>query len=173
MKGKRLFILITAMILLVLFSGCTTTDSSPIKTETSAAAMPTPVSSVISEPFIIKMENIPEEITVTSDSKPVNKNSAILIYYTLDSTETNSYANQNGWKIIVTAFAYNTANVPKDFNPASSGEIRDSGIPYQSRSIHVYPNNVYSDSIEISDSPSGQVIDANKPYNYGIIFTLQ
>lgn len=173
MKQIHLLPLLIAMAFFVMATGCTTTDSTQINEQTTTVTIPTQQQSVTSEPFIIKSGDIPEEITITYDAKPVNENTAVLIYYTLDSTKTDSYSNPNGWKIIVTAFAYNTENVHKDFNPDSIQDIMDSKVPYESRSIHVYPNNVYSDKIEISDSPSDQKIDLNEPYNYGILFTLQ
>ncbi|MDD4126628.1 MAG: hypothetical protein PHV39_02940 [Methanomicrobium sp.] len=172
MKEKSLFIVIIVMMFLILFSGCTATDSAPIEGQTTTAAIPNQEQPVISEPLIVKSGDIPEDITITYDAKPVNENSAVLIYYTLDSTKADSYTNQDGWKITVTAFAYNTKNAPANFNPKNIRDIMNSGIPYESRSIHVYPKNVYPDKIEISNSPTGQTIDLNNPYNYGILFTL-
>ncbi|MDD3977560.1 hypothetical protein L1994_06595 [Methanomicrobium antiquum] len=174
MKHLKFILLLAVMTFFVVLTGCTSTDSTYIAepATTVTTITPTETLKVISEPLILKAGEMPDEIIITHEAKPVNENTAVLVYYTLDSKATDSKSNQDGWKFIVTAFAYNTDKV-SDFNPKSIQDIINSGVPYQSRNIHLYPKNVYPDKIEISKSPSGQIIDLNKPYNYGILFTRQ
>ncbi len=169
---KIILIIIIVFIFLTAFSGCMGTDSRLTEDTTENTISPQQEKTAPSEPIIIKDAKIPNEVLIMHSAVPVNDNTALLIHYTLDSSKTNPSDYEKGWKITVTAFAYNTQDMP-GFNPSGSQDVRNSNVPYQSRNIHVYSKNEYSDKIEISTSPSGQKIDPQKPYNYGIVFAIQ
>ncbi|WOF15673.1 hypothetical protein F1737_02710 [Methanoplanus sp. FWC-SCC4] len=178
MKKISLILVILCLFLFLIFSGCTGSDSdiekTPAPTQTPLYTQtPAPTEEIIIKPVIMRGEGIPEEIGIETDAKTVQDNQAVLVYYTLDTQKSGISMGQEGWNIVVTAFVYNTDSVPADFSPKTNDDIINANIPYKSRNILLYPGTVYTDKIEVKDSPSGGSIDINKPYNYGILFRLQ
>ncbi|MBP2132948.1 uncharacterized protein YcfL [Methanomicrobium sp. W14] len=175
---KKIVLLIAAAIVACVFiSGCSSTDSILNKPENTTVTQVTPTASVLvhDEPFVVRGDGIPDDIMVNISAVPATEDSAVLVYYVLNSSETGVYSNSNssGWNIVVTAFAYNPYSAPENFDPKNVHDIIDSGVPYKSRNIRLFPDNVYNDRIEVSKSPDGNSINPDEPYNYGIILTLQ
>jgi hypothetical protein len=70
---------------------------------------------------------------------------------------------------MATLFAYNYADVPHDFDPKTSDDVINAGIPYKRVASVVYPNNKVNAGAELpTDSVQGS-LNIAKPYNYGAI----
>lgn len=96
MKHLKFILLLAVMTFFVVLTGCTSTDSTYIAepATTVTTITPTETLKVISEPLILKAGEMPDEIIITHEAKPVNENTAVLVYYTLDSKATDSKSNR-------------------------------------------------------------------------------
>lgn len=113
-------------------------------------------------------DSLPSDIKVDVSAIPVDGDT-ILIKYTLDLSSMGTAMKHEGWDVILTAYAYNPEEVDSGFSVNSYDDIISGGIPYETRSIRLYPSNVYPDKIEVSVNPQGMAIDTKDYYIYGIV----
>ena len=156
----------------IFLAGCTSTQSynpdttAPVtETATPTAAVTAIPTYAVTEPVLVIGKDI-TSIKITADAVETGTNTLnVFVHYdssTLPSTGTGS-------ELMATLFAYNYADVPHDFDPKTSDDVINAGIPYKRVASIVYPNNKVNAGAELpTDSVQGS-LNIAKPYNYGTI----
>jgi hypothetical protein len=156
----------------IFFAGCTSTQelNTQTTTPTTQTVMPTTAVTAgptyaVNEPVLVIGDDI-YSIKITVDATETGSNTLNVAVKYDSSTLTTTGAGQ---ELMATLFAYNSADVPYDFNPKTTGDVINAGIPYSRVSSVVYPNNVVNAGAELpTDSVQGS-LNLAKPYNYGAI----
>ena len=169
--SRRAFILAALLIAVVIFtSGCTSQSPSSGATPTQAtveSTITTPEPTyAVTEPILVKGDDI-YSIKISTDAKKTESNT-LYVSVNYDSS-TNLASTGVGSELMATLFAYNYNDVPYDFNPRTTDDVINAGIPYKKVQKVVYPNNDVTAGTELpTESVQGGLNLAN-PYNYGVI----
>jgi len=92
----------------------------------------------------------------------------------LDARQARGTIPSGGYPMMLIFFAYNIDKAPAGFVPESADDIRESGVPYKTRSIHLYPNNVITHMEQVPEMGSSpNIFNAESPYVYGIVIELR
>lgn len=165
---KKWIIALFAFCVLVSFlSGCTSTPDAPPETPapTPKPYVPPPVES----PVIITPPEL-SGIPITLGAIPLITENALLMNFELDTRSKRALLPQDGYSLIIVFFAYNVDQVPPGFSPASAEEVRSADIPYKTRQLRVYLENViiHKEQVPERGSPA-RIFNPDEPYVYGVV----
>lgn len=173
MKRRIVFFTTALFIVMVLFAGCTSTQNLSTETTVTATATQTSAETItaeptysVTEPVLVIGEDV-YSIKTTIDSEVSESNTLYVIVHYDSSTP---FATTGvGSELMATIFAYNYDEVPYDFNPKTTDDVINAGIPYKKIQKVVYPNNEVDAAVELpTDSVQGRLNTA-MPYNYGAV----
>lgn len=166
-----MLIIVTA---LVAVSGCTLpqtsgeetaqatqTTSGVSETTVPSAAQPSIEPILVVTPKLYGVDfDLPDPVMADSD------NLEVMLHYIY---RVNYFETDTGIDLYVTFFAYNLDNVPADFSPVTSDDIKSAGIPYKTRRDTIYSLNEKTISVTLPEESSQGTLDLSRPYNYGTI----
>lgn len=172
LKGS-ITLAIFALILAVLVCGCTTTDEPAEPTTPVITPVPTVEETwAVTEPIFVKSPSVPDYKTEIQ-AEPINNVLGVYVSLDIDATGAGGNMASEGDNLFMVGFAYNYANVPKDFTITSYNDVISSGIPYKSMTDRIYPMNVKTYPLEVVGLKDGMQINPAEPYNYGVIVMLR
>ncbi len=169
---KKLLLPLLALCFFVPFlAGCTAADE-PAPEVPVPTPVPEPVP-VVESPVLI----IPDQlagIPVSLSAIPMRQEDALYFTFVMDAQRIRDVIPPQGYPMMVIFFAYKKDTMPPGFSPESPSEIRESGIPYKTRSLHIYPGNIITHYEQVPEfgSPS-RLFDPDKPYVYGAAIELR
>lgn len=167
-----LSIVTVALFVAVLACGCATTDE-PAEPTQEITQVPTEEETwAITEPILIKSPAVPDYKTDIQAS-PIDNVLGVYVTLKIDATMTGGNMASEGDNLFIVAFAYNYAEVPKDFTITSYNDVITSGIPYKSKTDRIFPMNIKTHSFDVMGLKDGMQIDPAEPYNYGVIIMLR
>ncbi|MCQ1537775.1 hypothetical protein FTO68_02060 [Methanocalculus taiwanensis] len=167
---KRIAILLLLCLMLPFFSGCTGVDTSPDPLTPTPA--PVPVVSVES-PVIV----LPPELAgtpVTLSAIPLQTDHALYLTFEMNARGRQRQIPTGGYPLILTFFVYNTDQFAPGYAPSTADEVRNSAIPYKTRSLHLYSENILTHNEQVPErsSPAG-LFYPSRPYAYGVIIEIR
>ena len=169
---KTLYLILLFCLLLPLLSGCTTTapeapEPAPIVTLTPVPVTP-PESPVIITP--------PEfsRVRISLDANPLQTDPALLLTLEMDARTSSGTIPREGYSVTMTFFAYNVDAAPAGFLPETADDIRASGLPYKTRTMLIYQDNIITHREQVPEmgSPTG-IFNPDTPYIYGVIIEMR
>ena len=111
---------------------------------------------------------------VRLDATPLGTDPALMLHLEMDARQARGTIPSGGYPMMLTFFAYNIDRAPAGFAPGSADEVRASGIPYKTRSIHIYPNNVITHREQVPEMGSSpNIFNAESSYVYGVVIELR
>ncbi|MBR1369224.1 hypothetical protein RJ53_06835 [Methanocalculus chunghsingensis] len=164
--------LLSLCLLIVCISGCTTTpdvpEPAPIPTPT-----PTPEPAPPESPVIILPPEL-SSVIVKLDAAPLDTEPALMLQLEMDARQAPGTLPSAGYPMMLTFFTYNIDRAPAGFSPGSADEVRASGIPYKTRSIHIYPDNIITHREQVPEMGSSpNIFNSELPYVYGVVIELR
>ncbi len=168
---KHIAILLLLCLMLPFISGCTAETEAPPETP---APTPTPVPvAQVESPVII----LPPELAgtaVTLSATPVPDDNALYLTLEMNARGRQAQIPTEGYPMMLTFFVYNTDQFAPGYGPATSEEVRNSGMPYKTRSLHLYSENIltHNEQVPERNSPAG-LFAPGKPYAYGVIIDIR
>ncbi len=168
---KRIAILLLLCILLPFLSGCTSETEAPPEIPTQTPT-PMPVAPVES-PVIV----LPPELagtSVTLSATPQTQDNALYLTTEMNARGGQAQIPTEGYPLMLTFFAYNTDRFEPGYAPSTAAEVRNSGLPYKTRSLRLYSQNILTHNEQVPErgSPAG-LFDPGKPYAYGVIIDIR
>lgn len=174
MKHIGVMIMIIIGMALVAISGCTIPNSSGEEVVQATTATPEitetivpPTTQASVEPILAVTPklygvdfSLPDPIIADST------NIEVLLHY---NYRINYFNTDNGLKLYLTFFAYNLDDVPADFSPVTSDDIKSAGVPYKTRRDTIYFLNEKTVSVTLPQDSSQGTLDLSRPYNYGAV----
>ena len=168
---KRIAILLLLCLLLPFFSGCTSEAEAPPEIPT-----PTPTSvpiAPVESPIIV----LPPELAgtpVTLSASPLTQDNALYLSFEMNARGRQAQIPTEGYPLMLTFFAYNTDQFEPGYAPKTASEVRYSGMPYKTRSVHLYSQNILTHTEQVPErgSPAG-LFYPGKPYAYGVIIDIR
>jgi len=175
MKHIAVMIMIIIGMAFVAVSGCTSpgssgedivqateTPSDITATTITPATTPFPVEPILSvTPKIYGVDfSLPDPILADM------QNLEVLLHY---NYRINYFDTDKGVKLYITFFAYNLDDVPVDFSPVTSDDVKSAGIPYKTRRDTMYFLNEKTITVTLPGESSQGTLDLLRPYNYGAI----
>jgi len=111
---------------------------------------------------------------VRLNATPMATDPALMFNLELDARQARGTIPSAGYPMMLIFFTYNTDRVPAGFVPESADEVRTSGIPYKTRSFHIYPGNLIPHREQVPEMGSGPgIFDPTAPHVYGLIIELR
>lgn len=168
---KRIAILLLLCLLVPFISGCTSETEAPPEIP---APTPTPVPvAPVESPVIILPQEL-HQIPITLSAVPLLNENALLLSFEMDARRARGLIPTQGYSMIVVFFAYNIDRMPEGYQPATTDEVRTSGIPYKTRILGIYPDNIitHTEQVPPTGSPS-RLFDPREDYVYGAIIDLR
>ena len=165
-------LVIFALILTALACGCATTDEPAAPTPVITPVPTEEETWAVTDPIFIKSPGVPDYQTSIRASPTANI-CGVTVSVDIDATGTGGNMASDGDNLFIVAFAYNYAEVPKNFTITSYNDVISSGIPYKSKTDRIFPMNVKTHSLEVVGQKDGMQINPAEPYNYGIIIMLR
>lgn len=168
---KRIAILLLLCLLLPFVSGCTAEPEAPPEIP---APTPTPVPiAPVGSPVII----LPPELAGTSvalSASPLTQDNALYLTLEMNARGRQAQIPTEGYPLMLTFFVYNTDQFAPGYAPTTSEEVRNSGLPYKTRSLHLYSENILTHNEQVPErgSPAG-LFYPGKPYVYGVIIDIR
>jgi hypothetical protein len=169
---KKILPLVLLCLLLPLLAGCTASpeapEPTPVVIETQIPSPPQIVS-----PVIIAPEEF-SRVIITLDAQPLPTDPALLLTLGLDAKESRGSIPREGYSVTMAFFAYNVDSKPAGYSPKTAAELRTSGIPYKTRTMLIYPDNIINHREQVPEvgSQTG-IFNPNLPYIYGIIIEMR
>ncbi|WAI00624.1 hypothetical protein [Methanogenium organophilum] len=166
-------VIIVALFLAVLACGCATTDEPAEPATPEVTPVPTEEETwTVTDPIFIKSPGVPDyKTSIRAD--PIKNVFGVYVSLDIDATATGSNMASEGDNLFMVGFAYNYADVPKDFTITSYEDIIASGIPYKSMTDRIFPMNVKTENFAVVGLKDGMQINPAEPYNYGVIIMLR
>ncbi len=168
---KRFLLLLTLCMLLPFFSGCTSETEAPPEIP---APTPTPVPvAPVESPVIV----LPPELAgtpVTLSASPLTQDNALYLSFEMNARGRLAQIPTEGYPLMLTFFAYNIDQFEPGYAPATAAEVRNSGMPYKTRSLHLYSQNFLTHTEQVPErgSPAG-LFYPGKPFAYGVIIDIR
>jgi len=168
---KHIAILLLLCLMLPFISGCTAETEAPPETP---APTPTPVPvAPVESPFIVLPPEL-EGTTVTLSASPLTQDNALYLTFEMNARGRQAQIPSEGYPMMLTFFVYNTDQFAPGYAPSTAEEVRHSGMPYKTRSLHLYSENILTHTEQVPErsSPAGLFYPA-KPYVYGVIIDIR
>ncbi len=168
---KRIAILLLLCLMLPFISGCTAETEAPPETP---APTPTPVPvAPVESPVII----LPPELAgtaVTLSASPLTQDNALYLSFEMNARGRQAQIPTGGYPLMLTFFAYNVDQFEPGYAPATASEVRYSGMPYKTRSVHLYSQNILTHTEQVPErgSPAG-LFSPGKSYAYGVSIEIR
>lgn len=167
---KRIAFLLLLCLLLPLLSGCTGVDTPPEPLKPTPT--PEPVASVES-PVIV----LPPELArtpVTLSASPQTQDNALYLTFEMNARGQQSQIPTEGYPLMLTFFTYNTEKFESGYTPSTADEVRNSGMPYKTRSLRLYSQNILTHNEQVPErGSSARLFDPDKPYLYGVVIEIR
>ena len=170
-KGS-ITLVVFALILAALACGCTTTDE-PVEPTPAITQVPTGEGTwAVTDPILVKSPSVPDyKTSIRAD--PIKNVFGVYVSLDIDATGLRGNMASEGDNLFMVGFAYNYAEVPKDFTITSYNDIISSGIPYKSMTDRIFPMNVKTENFAVTGLKDGMQINPSEPYNYGVLIMLR
>ncbi|MDO8842336.1 hypothetical protein, partial [Methanocalculus sp.] len=160
---KWFFIAIILCLIVPLLSGCTAAPETDVIIPETTPPTQVPVSPVQSPVIIVPSEL--QSIPITLSASPLTRDNALLLTFEMNARQISGVIPREGYSMMLIFFAYNTDQVSVGYSPATADEVRTSGIPYKTRSIIVYPENVITHQEQVPDMGSPlRIFNPDEPY---------
>ena len=168
---RRIAFLLLLCLLVVFITGCTTeTEAAP----EIPARTPTPVPvAAVESPVII----LPPELAGTAvklSASPLTQDNALYLTLEMNARGRQNQIPTEGYSLMLTFFAYNTDQFEPGYAPSTAEEVRYSGMPYKTRSLRLYSENILTHNEQVPEmgSPAG-LFYPGKSYVYGVIIDIR
>ncbi len=174
-RNGPITLVIITLFLAVMACGCATTDESAESTPVITPPVPTEEEAwAVTDPIFIKSANVPDYKT-TIRAEPIEHVFGVYVSVDIDATVTGGNMASEGDNLFIVGFAYNYAEVSKDFTITSYTDVISSGIPpYRSKTDRIFPPmNTKTHTLNVVGLKDGMQINPSEPYNYGVIIMLR
>lgn len=169
---KWFYIVIILCMIVPLLSGCTSAPETDViipetipQTQVQAPSVASPVIIVPSE-----LQSVP----VTLTASPLTRDDALLLTFEMNTRQRSGVIPREGYSMMLLFFAYNIDSVSSGYSPTTADEVRTSGIPYKTRTIRVYPENIITHQEQVPEMGSPlRSFNPDEPYVYGVAIELR
>lgn len=169
MNPRVSLLMVLCLGITVLFAGCTSpVGPQPTPTPTATPVATTPVPAVESPVMIIDPRL--DEMKISLEAVEREDGQGVILKLKVDPH--GAAISRDGADILTTFFAYNTADKPAGYAPASADEVRSAGIPYRSIFFTVYDAPVEFTADLPRDSEI-KGLDISKDYVYGAVVWIR
>lgn len=168
---KYIATLLLLCLLLPFFSGCTAESEAPPEIP---APSPTPVPATPVESPVIILPPALATVPTTLSASPLTQDNALYLTLEINARGWQGQIPTEGYPLMLTFFVYNSDQFEPGYTPSTADEVRDAGIPYKTRSLHIYSQNIltHNEQVPQRGSPAG-LFSPGKPYVYGVIIDIR